>query len=91
MYALPDPSTASAVAESKDVPPMKVEYASAEPAGLSFVTKASTLPFWVVSNAPGVVGKFVESASPATYAAPVPSTAIPLPRSKNPLVLKPPR
>ena len=91
MYAFPDPSIASAVAASNDVPPMKVEYASDEPVGSSFVTKASEPPLWLVSNAPGVTGKFVESASPPTYAAPVPSTAIPLPRSKNPLEVEPPR
>ena len=33
-------------------------------------TKASMSALWVVSNAPGVVGKFVEVVTPATVAAP---------------------
>lgn len=66
MYAFPDPSIASAVPASNDEPPRYVEYASDEPVGSSFVTNASAPGLLVVSNAPGVTGKFAESASPPT-------------------------
>jgi len=52
----------------------------AAPAGRpksTLATKATTLPTLVVRSAPTVVGKFVESVAPVTYAAPAPSTAMP--------------
>jgi hypothetical protein len=56
--------------------------------GASFVTKASIWPLCVVSNAPGVVGKFVERVSPVTCALPPASTATP---TKPASSLLPPR
>ncbi len=51
------------------------------PAGLSFVTKASSPGLSVVSKAPDVVGKSVELVEPATKALPDESTAMPKPTS----------
>ena len=64
-HALPAGSSTIAPAESVPLPPIRVEYTSAEPAALSFVTKPS-LPFGVVSKAPGVVGKSAEDVEPET-------------------------
>ena len=82
-YALPAASTTIPRPRSEEfIPPRYVEYTSAVPAGLTFVTKASMLVGEVVSNAPVVVGKFVELVSPVTYALPEESTAIALPSSE---------
>ena len=71
---------------------MKVEKTRPEPAGLSLVTKRSKRsskapPFWVVSKAPGVVGKPVERVEPPTTALPAPSTRM----SSGSSVSSPPR
>ncbi len=49
-------------------PPMKVEYTSAVPVGLSLLTKTSRLLLAepVRSNAPAVVGKFGDWVNPVT-------------------------
>src|SRR5213080_4750723 len=72
--------TATASAESSSVPPMKLENCSVLPAGVSPVTVPSDAPRSVAWN-PKLDGKFAELVAPAMYAAPVESTAIPLPIS----------
>src|SRR3954470_12393646 len=67
--------------ESVALPPIAVEYTSAEPAGLSLVTEPS-LPSGVVSNAPGLVGKLGEDVPPVTYTLPALATATTPPPSK---------
>ena len=57
-------STATRSSDSWPDPPMKVEKTTV-PAGLYFVTVASSVPFRVAWNAPGVVGKSVEKESVA--------------------------
>ena len=47
-----------------------------------FVTKTSVPPFHVVSNAPEVVGNWLDPVKPVTYPAPAESTASPKPPSQ---------
>src|SRR5688572_9554002 len=47
-----------------------------EPVGERRVTKASPMPLWLVSKAPGVVGKSAERVHPTTVAAPCASRAM---------------
>src|SRR5262245_10544209 len=82
--ALPAGSSTMPPTESFALPPMSVEYTSADPVGLNLVTKPSPLlASGVVSNAPGVVGKFGEEVPPATDALPAPSTATSAPLSES--------
>src|SRR5262245_46882449 len=68
--AAPCPSTASDRSPSQLPPPRNVEYTRLEPGGDSLVTKPSPKPLFVVSKAPGVVGKATLHVSPATVTAP---------------------
>jgi hypothetical protein len=88
-WAVPLAPSATELAVSVPVvPPSTVEYTSDDPVEFSFDTNPSKLaPVAVWSNAPAVVGKFVDKVSPATYAWPLVSTAIPWPLS----LLPPPR
>src|ERR1035438_1288997 len=65
--ALPDASTDTLVAASKDDPPSNVEYTSPDPSGSSLARKASPPPPWfTVEYAPAVVRKSLEVVTPAT-------------------------
>src|SRR3954451_7603185 len=85
-HTLPAVSQTRSPAESKSQPPTKVENTIAEPAGFTFVTKASPLVL-TVSNAPGVIGQPAD-VPPLRYALPVPSTTRPLAPSKSGLPMK---
>ncbi|PYQ56355.1 MAG: hypothetical protein DMF58_20990 [Acidobacteria bacterium] len=80
-YALPALSIAMSVASSTLLPPMNVEYTSDEPPEFSFETNTSRGPPPNTGCKAFAVGKSVDPAKPATYAAPLASTAIPKPRS----------
>ena len=72
----PRPSRASALPWSLPWPPTSVENSSAEPAGLSWETKASAMPAkagWVALTS----GKLDEAVLPVTQALPEATTAIP--------------
>src|SRR5262245_66405562 len=73
--AAPVASSARACAPSSPVPPRNVESRRLAPEGERRATNASEDPFQLVSYAPGVVGKSVETVEPATVAAPEPSRA----------------
>src|SRR5262245_12689935 len=68
---------------SNPAPPRNVLYRSDPPVGSSFATAASEAPFAVVSNAPAVVGQFVDRPpmDATTYTLPVASTAMSAPLS----------
>jgi hypothetical protein len=73
-YMLPLASSAKAVARDAA---RQTEKSMAEPDGLNLVTKAQPLPVVGVPRLVVVTGKSGDEVVPATYAAPVESTAIP--------------
>src|SRR3990172_3840416 len=63
-YMAPAGSRAMEVAVSAPIPPRYEAYASRRPSGSNFAMKASPIPSYVRSKAPGVVGKLDEDVCP---------------------------
>src|SRR6266511_2561307 len=68
-YTAPSTDNANPSTRSQMLPPRKVLYTNERPDGSSLVMNPSP-PAYVVSNAPGVVGKSCEAVRPPTYTDP---------------------